>query len=333
MALQMDSSIAKPILLQQNIEKQAPMLAKKETIDKSELRTFIEEPLVKFTTISSVALNLLSAPVRLFSDDNPLKKIINHISMLSTKLHLLAYSAAGLFSATEQKNPLLIFSYLTEGLAAVFKLGNIYLFRGIATGIDGMVAGIKDKDKRSHYQSYAEGWNHSWGLIKDVFQKTLRQLIKTPLELRKMDGDDLAIFSSGIASIGGLLGMTVHEKIGATVRDIAGVGGDYGLARMDSQNASKSGYFYLAGSILDYSARIFNKGIAKLLNVDNTNAFDKIKAAFLEAAIAFDKIGQFFFLRYNQESENTLQQAPTSKLKTPNSNQIHAQALHTAMAV
>ena len=333
MALQTHSYIAKPILQQQNIEKQASMPVQNDAINKSELRTFVEKPLVKFTTIGSVALNLLSAPVRLFSDDNPLKKIINHVSMLSTKLHLLAYSAAGLFSATEQKNPLLVFSYLTEGLAAVFKLGNIYLFRGIATGIDGMVAGIKDKAKRSHYESYAEGWNHSWGLIKDVFQTTLGQLITKPLELRKMDGDDLAIFASGIASLGGVFGMTVHEKIGATVRDLAGVGGDYGLARMDSQNASKSGYFYLAGRILDYSARIFNKGIAKLLNVDNTNAFDKIKAAFLEAAIAFDKIGQYFFLRYNQENENSLQHAPISRFKPEQELNRNNPKLHKPMAV
>lgn len=322
----MDSNIAKPILLQQNIETNV------QTNDKTDLRKFVEKPLVEFTSKSSAALNLLSAPMRLFNDDNPFKKAVNHISMFSTKLHLLTYSAAGLFSAIEQKNPLLVFSYITEGLAAVLKLGNIYLFRGIATGIDGMVAGIKDKDKRSHYQSYSEGWNHSTSIIKNVFKTYCNKLITKPTELFKMDSDDLAIVSSGIASLGGIFGMAAHEKSGASVRDLAGLGGDYGLYKMDSANASKSGFFYLAGSILDLSARIFNKGIAKLLNVTNLDAFSKIKEAFMEAAIAFDKIGQLYFLRYNQENEQTLQEAPSSKLKTENDNLKRTQ-LHTAMAV
>lgn len=310
----MDSSIAKQILQQQNIEEQAP----------KSIRTFIEKPLIKATTISSAAINLLSAPVRLFDDDNPLKKIINQISMFFTKAHLLTYSVAGLFSAIEQKNPLLVFSYITEGLAAVLNLGNIYLFRGIATGVDGMVAGIKDKDKRSHYQSYTEGWQHSVTVIKQVFSTAFEKLMTKPFkESFNMESDDLAIIASGLASLGGLFGMTVHEKSGAAVRDLMGAGGDYGLAKMDSPNASRSGFFYLAGSILDFSARIFNKGIAKLLNIQNIGAFAKIKDAFLEAAIAFDRIGQFFFLRYNQENEASLQEASKQKLKPTNTKNLH----------
>ncbi len=271
------------------------------------IKDFISNTLITWTTASSALVNLLSAPVRLFHDDDPLKKIINHISMFFTKAHLGAYSVAGLISAIEQKNPLLIFSFFTEGIAAFMNLRNIYLFRGIATGIDGAVAGIKDKHKRSNFSSYSEGWQHSIQTIQKSFKDFGTKFAKDPWHLFKLDGSDIAIFASLLASVGGVMGMTINEKIGGAIRDISGAVGDYGIFKLDNPLAKSAGFLYLGGSILDLAARVFNKGVAAILGVNNPSAFEKLRDAFHECAIAFDRGGQYFFLRYNQQDNKKLQ--------------------------
>lgn len=276
------------------------------------LKNFISQTLIKWTTASSALINMISAPIRLFSDDDPIKKIINKVSMFFTKLHLSSYSVAGLISAVEQKNPFLIFSFITEGVAAFLGLDKIYLFRGIATGIDGAVAGIKDKYGKSDFSSYSEGFSESIKAVRSSFNKLTEKLSKDPMHLFKMDGPDIAIFASLTAALGGVFGMTVNEKIGSVVRDVAGAIGDYGVFSLDNPIAKKSGFAYLAGSLLDFSGRIFNKGVAKLLGITHTDAFEKLKDAFLEAAIASDRIGQFYFLRYNQKSEGELEKDHTN---------------------
>ncbi len=270
------------------------------------LKNFIGQELITFTTCSSALINMISAPIRLFDDNNLLKKIINQVSMFFTKLHLGAYSVAGLISSIEQKNPLLVFSFFTEGVAAFLGLRSIYLFRGIATGIDGAAAGIKDKHKRSHFLSYAEGWQHSTQAIKNTFKEFLHKFFQDPMHIFKLNGNDIAIFASLLAACGGVIGMTIHEKIGAAMRDVCGAVGDYGIFKLDNPIAKKSGFFYWGGSVLDLSARIFNKGMASFIGVKNVNAFEKLRDAFHEAAIAFDRAGQFFFLRYNQQSDEHL---------------------------
>jgi hypothetical protein len=270
------------------------------------IKEFISQGLITFTTLSSAVINMISAPIRLFDDNNPIKKIINQISMFFTKLHLGAYSVAGLISATEQKNPFLVFSFFTEGVAAFMGLRNIYLFRGIATGIDGAVAGIKDKYKKSTFTSYAEGWKHSIDAVKTSFNE-FRTSLSKGIGHVKLDGNDIAIFASLIASCGGIMGMTINEKVGGLLRDVAGAVGDYGIFKLDNPTARSAGFFYLAGSILDIAARIFNKGIASILGVKNSNAFERLRDAFHECAIAFDRAGQFFFLRYNQQNDEHLQ--------------------------
>lgn len=270
------------------------------------LEDFISQTLVKWTTMSSAAINALSAPVRLFDDNNPLKKIINYISMAFTKIHLATYSVSGLCSAIRQKNPMLVFSFFTEGVAAFLGLRSIYLFRGIATGIDGAAAGIKDKHKKSDFASYTEGWNHFKNTVVESFKDFCSKFSKDPFHIFKLDGSDIAIFASLIASCGGVIGMTINEKIGGAIRDISGGIGDIGIFKLDNPIAKNAGFAYLGGTILDLAARVFNKGVASILGVNNTGAFERLRDAFHEAAIAFDRAGQYYFLRYNQQNEEHL---------------------------
>jgi hypothetical protein len=291
------------------------------------VKEFIVKKLPEYTTYSSALVNLISAPIHLFEDSNTLKKIINKISMFFTKIHLGAYSVSGLMTAFKQKNPFLIFSFFTEGVAAFLGLRKIYMFRGIATGIDGAVAGIKDKFKKSEFNSFKEGWDFTLKSLKQSSSELLSKLSKDPSYIFKLDGSEIAIFASLAAAIGGFLGMTVNEKIFGAMRDIFGGLGDLGVFKLDNPLAKGSGMAYLGGTLMDLTARVFNKGIASILNINNTNAFERLRDSFHEAAIALDRIGSLLFLKYNQESDKDLKSNATKK------PQITAKDLHYSMAV
>ena len=270
------------------------------------LKEFITKKLPVYTTYSSALVNMISAPIHLFEDSNPLKKIINKISMVFTKFHLGAYSVSGIITALKQKNPFLIFSFFTEGVAAFLGLRKIYMFRGIATGIDGAVAGIKDKYKKSEFDSYKEAWDFTIKAVKESSSELLKKLSKNPLNIFKLDGSEIAIFASLIAAMGGFMGMTVNEKIFGAIRDIFGGLGDIGIFKLDNPLAKSSGFAYLSGTLMDLTARVFNKSIASILNIKDTNAFERLRDSFHEAAIAFDRIGSLLFLKYNQENDKDL---------------------------
>lgn len=181
------------------------------------------------------------------------------------------------------------------------------MFRGIATGIDGAVAGIKDKYKKSEFNSYKEAWDFTLMSLKHASSELLNKLSKDPLYIFKLDGSEIAIFASLVAAMGGFLGMTVNEKIFGAIRDIFGGLGDIGVFKLDNPLAKGSGMAYLGGTLMDLTARVFNKGIASILKINNTNAFERLRDSFHEAAIALDRIGSLLFLKYNQESDKDLE--------------------------
>jgi hypothetical protein len=294
-----------PKITKQTIDPQLHKQTQKEAISQN-LQDFISKKLVKYTTYSSGLLNIISAPIHLFDDKNPIKKIINSISMLFTKIHLGTYSVSGLIIALKQKNPFLVFSFLTEGVAAFLGLRKIYLFRGIATGIDGAVGGIKNKYKKSMFDSYADGWKFTVDSVKHSAKELYQKILKDPMHIFKLDGSDIAIFASLTAALGGFLGMTINEKIFGAVRDIFGGLGDIGIFKLDNPLAKSSGLAYLSGTLMDLTARVFNKGIANILNIKDTNAFERLRDSFHEAAIALDKIGSLLFLQYQDESDKDL---------------------------
>lgn len=308
----------------------APKITQEQETDSNQqlmsLKEFITKKLPEYTTYSSALVNIISAPIHLFEDSNPLKKIINKISMIFTKIHLGAYSVSGIITALKQKNPFLIFSFFTEGVAAFLGLRKIYMFRGIATGIDGAVAGIKDKYKKSEFNSYKEAWDFTLMSLKHASSELLNKLSKDPLYIFKLDGSEIAIFASLVAAMGGFLGMTVNEKIFGAIRDIFGGLGDIGVFKLDNPLAKGSGMAYLGGTLMDLTARVFNKGIASVLNINNTNAFERLRDSFHEAAIALDRIGSLLFLKYNQESDNDLKSNATKP-------QNKKRELHHSMAM
>lgn len=273
-------------------------------------KNFVSKQILPWTTIAAVVTNLLSAPIRLFGDDNPLKKLINNISMMMTRIHQLSVSCSGLIMAATQKNPFLIFSYLTEGLAALplLNIRNIYLFRGIATGVDGAVAGVKDRLKKinpSHefsFNSYKEGLKFTWDKMVEI----TKEFIQNPAILKKLDGEHTLVSSSIMMILGSIFGLTVNDKIGGSIRDFFGGVNDFGLTQVKESTGRKAGGFYLMGTAKDFLARFFNEKTANLFGINEVTKFLRFRDFFHELALAFDRVGQFFFQRHlegNEQSE------------------------------
>jgi hypothetical protein len=284
-------------------ELQNPTLSQKDQGDqKFSIKNFIDEKLVFFTTVSSVLFNFISAPIRLFDDENPLKKIINNVSMAFTKSHLLSYGCAGMMTAWEQKNPFLLFSFFTEGLSSVFDLRSIYLFRGIATGIDGAVAAVKERyenenpGKEYKFKTIKESFDYTWGKLKEITQ----EVIDNPAILKKLGGEHTLVSSSFLMILGSIFGLTVNDKIGGSTRDFFGGFNDFGLTQLENPTGRKAGFFYLMGTAKDFLARFFSESSAKFFGIEEVDKFKKFRDFFHELALGFDRIGQYFFLRYNQ---------------------------------
>lgn len=259
---------------------------------------FISNEMVKYTTIGSMAINFLSAPTRLV-EKGPIKDILNKISMIATKTHLLTYATAGVQSAVKQKNPFLVFSFAIEGVTALMKLSQIYLFRGLATGIDGAMASLKDRYKKASFKSMKEGFSHNWMGIREVVKETLTN----PKLLLDAKGNHLGVVSGFFMALGSIFGVSVNEKIGGAVRDISGGLNDWGVYQIEDKDAKKSGFFYITGTIVDFIARVFNDPLANILGITEHSAFKRLKDMFHELAIALDRAGQYYFLRYNQKDD------------------------------
>lgn len=251
-----------------------------------------------YTTTVSACVNFVSAPIRLLDDKNPLKRIINALSMLATKIHLGIYSLSGMLTAFEQRNPYTLFSFLTEGLACCFGLSKIYLFRGLATGVDGSVTGINDRVKKTHFESFAESGKY----YAETCLKIAKEFFDTPKSFFDFDNSlSGCLVSSFFMVFGAIFGMTAHEKTGGFIRDVFGAVNDYAIFKLNHPIAKKSGFFYWAGSLFDIAARVFSESIANLLEIKGVSKFTRFKDFLHEIAIALDRIGQYHLLRFFQQ--------------------------------
>ncbi|MDD9899179.1 MAG: hypothetical protein OXU45_09305, partial [Candidatus Melainabacteria bacterium] len=293
---------------------------------------FVNKKLVKYTTTVSALTNFISAPLRLFDDNHFGKRFTNWLSMFLTKSHLLTYAAAGLDAAFKQKNPFLVFSFATEGIAAIFGLRKIYMFRGIATGVDGAVAAFKEKFKEENpgqdykFKTFTDGFKH--GLSE--FKKIAGEIIKEPSLLYKLDGVHTLVSSSIMMVAGALWGMLVNDKVGGSIRDIFGGFNDIGLTRLENPTARQAGIYYVMGTAKDFIARFFGDFTAKALGIGDVDKFKRFRDLFHELALGFDRIGQLYFLRYNQEQEKApvIAQPITIKLDKENPDIEAKQFLH-----
>ena len=284
---------------------------KKTDTEKSFIQ-IVNQKIMPTSAFGSAIINLVSAPLRLFEDSNPIKKIINSISMLSTKINLALVGAMGMYTAHEQKNPLLLFSYAVEALSTIFDLRKIYLFRGIATGIDGAVGAFKERHETQNpgkdfiHKNYTEGFQTCKKHFVDIIKEFYDSIKKNPLSIFKPKGQHTLVGSSLMMVFGSIFGMTINEKLGAFVRDLFGGLNDVGLVQLDnSKTARNAGIFYLMGTFKDFIARFFNEANAEKYGIKEVEKFKRGRDVMHELTFAFDKLGQFFFLRYNQEKNKT----------------------------
>lgn len=294
---------------------------KKET--ESSIKDFINNKLIATTTVISALANIMSAPVHMFDEKNPLRKIINNVSLLLTKGHLITYGISGLTTAFEQKNPFLVFSFLTEALCAGLGLRKIYLVRGIATGVDGAIAAIKKRSNITHYANFMEGFKHTF----DQFKEVCKEMTSNQSKLMKFDAVHTTVLSSIMMVFGAIFGVTVNDKLGGWIRDVAGGFNDLGLSKLDepnsnesankqsldSKDARRSGWLYFGGTVFDFVARIFNDSIASVLGIKETEAFNRLRDVFHELALAFDRGGQYYFLKFNQKKSSEPNLEPENK--------------------
>lgn len=269
---------------------------------------FIGEKILGYSTGISAGMNLISSIFRLMEDSNPFKKIINSFSMLLTKVHQVLYSMNGLSSGLDQKNPILSFSFGIEGLASMFNLRKMYLFRGIATALDALPAALENKTKKRFFSSFKEGGMKSWKAFKEVLTEIKNKPKNVLDEIKNIgssgdSGTRTLVVSSLVTILGSIFGLGVDESIGGSVRDFSGAFGDLGLTMKEDRLAKLSGFFYALGSGKDFIARIFNSKIANWLGIQDVDKFTRFRDFFHELSIASDKFGQLFFAKYNQQAE------------------------------
>ncbi len=279
---------------------QAPSIPKNEKEDKSLFKTisnFISSKGVFFTTFVATALNVISAPIRALNIESPLKSLLNKASMFASKAHLLTYAFSGIESARDENNPILLFSFFLEGVSAcISNVRNLYLMRGIATALDALPSAFEDHSIGRKFSSYGECFTKSMATWKTI----IKEFFEDPTVVFTKNKGHLLGISSIITIIGSILGLTVNDKLG-TIRDISGALGDVGLAMKKNKTIKASGFSYLFGSFMDGIARIFSRSTAKFFSDDLGQTFENIRNTFHEFAIALDRLGQYLFLRYNQE--------------------------------
>ena len=293
-------------------------------LKKEDFINTIDKKVLPITSFGSAIINFISAPTRLFDDDNPLKKMINKISMFGTKLHLSLYGLMGMLTAHKQKNPFLLFSFAVESLSSMFDLRKIYLFRGIATGIDGAVGAFKDRfqeknpGKNFEHKNYADGFHKNIELFKEIFN----EIKANPMKVLSLEGAPTLVASSIAMIAGSIFGLTVNDYIGASIRDVFGGFNDFGLTQLESKIARKSGGFYLLGTFKDLIARFFTEKNAKVFGVNEVEKFKRGRDVMHELALGFDRIGQYYFLRYNQE-DNTNTEKPQAQVEKDSTLDLH----------
>ncbi len=264
---------------------------------------FVFNDLIKYTTVSSVLVNLVSAPLRLLNENNTFKKIINNISMSLTRLHLASYAVSGMKVAVDNQNPFFVFSYTLEALATLFGLDKLYVFKGIASGIDAMACIVSEKMlNQKVFSNYQEGWKK----LSQGIWKTTVEVLKDPKKFFIKDGLHKGVLSGYLLSLGGLIGIRANDYMGSALRDVAGGVNEYAFTQNDSNpTMRRSGWYSLAGTILDLSSRlIFNNSIANLIpSKSDRDVFLRIRDALHELAIAGDRVGQYYFIKCNEAND------------------------------
>lgn len=264
------------------------------------ISNFITGNGVAITTFVSTALNIVSAPLRIAkADQSKLSDKFNKVSMFATKTHLIALAFSGIKAAIDEKNPLLVASYIAEGMCALAgNVRDLYLMRGLATALDPLSGAFAHKIGRG-FKSFGECTVKSW----DAFSEMIKEILQDPLVIfKEQKGHDIVV-SSIVTFCSSLYGLFVNDKVGGTMRDLSGALSDIGVYRLPSDKAQVAGISYIAGSVFDCIARFFSHDTAKLFSPDRKlgNVFEGLRNTMHEIGIALDRIGQFLFLRYQQD--------------------------------
>jgi len=260
---------------------------------------------------TAAILNFISAPLRLLPH-NPLAKIINNISLKLTQLHQLVFGIGGLLMSLRKNNPLHTVSFAWEAISACFGLREIYLFKAIASNTDILPFCVEHITPPT-FKSYSEGTNKTLAALGQMI-KEIKDNPGILLQKKALD-KHVPIVGVALSTLGVLLGLK-NDIVGGLIRNIGGIGNDFGLLFKDKKNEKTSGQWYVSGSIFDMGARlaqVFGDACGF-----NKQAVSRTRDFLHELALGADKIGQRYFLSAVDSVDNDLkvlhQQKQVAKL-------------------
>jgi hypothetical protein len=242
---------------------------------------------------ASAILNFISAPLRLIKN-NPFTKFINQISLKLTKSHQFVYGFSGILKSLRKRNPLHLASFVLEAITSLFKLRQIYIFKSLASNTDILPFCIEHlTGGSSEFNSFKEGWQDTWTAIKQM----LGEVRRDPSILLKKENLNrhLPVVSVIASTIGAALGLLRDDIVGGIIRNIGGIGNDFGLLFSQKLTEIKSGKWYTGGSLLDLGARILQI-IGDKLGINN-DTLAGARDMLHELALGSDKVGQRYFLQ------------------------------------
>ena len=158
----------------------------------------------------------------------------------------------------------------------------------------------KDENtKLPDYKSFKQGFKDTY----DRFENMLKELMSSKgkdltMPVNKYIGVVASIFMAG----GSLIGMGINDKLGGSIRDLFGIGGDLSLVLDKNPTAKKAGIFYIVGSVCDFLARFTSQMLKVFKVVDEQNA-EHLRDMMHDWAIGFDKVGALFLYKYNQDDD------------------------------
>ncbi len=267
-------------------------------------KEFSETHLLPKSTKVSVLFNLISAPLRLLGQDNPIAKLLNKLSIGFTKLHQLGYAATGIGTALTKKNLFYVLSFGLEAIAGLLPLRKIYLFRGMASALDILPTAIK-KYSKDEFKTFGESlpktFNGIWSAIKDLWKNPQKFMSKEGI----MDflNTHVPIAGAALSILGNIIAAFGKDTLGGGVRDIGAIFNDFALLFSGDKEGIKSGQYYFGGSTIDLAANAVGKyGQSK---GTSNGIFGKIRDCIHELALASDRWGQYLFVKFLNKQKHS----------------------------
>jgi len=288
-------------------------------------KEFSETHILPKSTKVSVLFNLISAPLRLLGQNNPIAKILNKLSGICTTIHQLGFAATGIGTGLFKKNIFYLISFGIEALAGILPLRKIYLFRGMAAALDILPTCVK-KYTKNEFKNFGESLPKTcgaiWQAMKDFCQNPKKYFANKENRLELLN-TQIPIIGAGLCILGNIVA-SFKDTLGGAIRDVGAILNDCALLFSGDKDGVRSGQYYLGGSVTDLGANIVGKyGQSQ---GSNNGKFGNIRDCIHELALASDRWGQMLFAKFlnktkDQDEHKAQEPITTARQSTTVQNQ------------